>query len=86
MGSAFATAGATVDSIRVRIRICKCHFGSLWSHKPRAFHLGWNCAILHGGRSQDARESAIVDFKAGRKDILIASDVAARGLDVKASP
>jgi len=44
---------------------------------------GWNCAILHGGRSQDARESAIVDFKAGRKDILIASDVAARGLDVK---
>jgi len=44
---------------------------------------GWNVAILHGGRSQEARENAIVDFKAHKKDILVASDVAARGLDVK---
>lgn len=40
------------------------------------------CAI-HGDKSQGIRDRVIQDFKSGKKAILIATDVAARGLDVK---
>jgi len=43
---------------------------------------GYSAAAVHGDMSQDARERAMVAFKAGKKDILIATDVAARGVDV----
>jgi len=45
--------------------------------------MGHTCAVLHSGRSQDQRESAIASFKQGKYDCLVATDVAARGLDVK---
>ena len=40
-------------------------------------------AALHGGRSQGEREAALHDYKTGRCSVLVATDVAARGLDVK---
>lgn len=40
-------------------------------------------AAIHGDKSQQSRDRVINDFKSGRKNILIATDVAARGLDVK---
>jgi len=43
---------------------------------------GFPAAAVHGDLSQDARERAMVAFRAGKKDILIATDVAARGVDV----
>ncbi len=43
---------------------------------------GFLAAAVHGDLSQDARERAMVAFKEGKKDILIATDVAARGVDV----
>jgi len=43
---------------------------------------GFSAAAVHGDLSQDARERAMVAFRAGKKDILIATDVAARGVDV----
>ena len=43
---------------------------------------GFPAAAVHGDLSQDARERAMVAFKEGKKDILIATDVAARGVDV----
>jgi superfamily II DNA/RNA helicase len=43
---------------------------------------GFNAAAVHGDLSQEQRERAMAAFKAGRKDILIATDVAARGIDV----
>ena len=43
---------------------------------------GFSAAAVHGDMSQDARERAMVAFKSGKKDILIATDVAARGVDV----
>lgn len=43
---------------------------------------GFAAAAVHGDLSQDARERAMVAFRAGKKDILIATDVAARGVDV----
>lgn len=41
------------------------------------------CISIHGGRDQIDRDSAISDFKSGNLSILIATSVAARGLDVK---
>merc|ERR1711973_493197 len=38
---------------------------------------------IHGDRHQEEREMALSDFKSGRKPILIATSVAARGLDIK---
>jgi superfamily II DNA/RNA helicase len=43
---------------------------------------GFNAAAVHGDLNQEQRERAMVAFKAGKKDILIATDVAARGIDV----
>lgn len=40
-------------------------------------------AAIHGDKSQQNRDRVISDFKSGKRNILIATDVAARGLDVK---
>jgi ATP-dependent RNA helicase DDX5/DBP2 len=40
-------------------------------------------AALHGGLSQGEREAALRDFAAGHAKVLVATDVASRGLDVK---
>ncbi|KAI4183066.1 MAG: hypothetical protein L6R41_005621 [Letrouitia leprolyta] len=44
---------------------------------------GYSCMSIHGGKDQIDRDSTIDDFKAGVVPILIATSVAARGLDVK---
>ena len=44
---------------------------------------GYPCLSLHGGKDQIERDDAISDFKAGVVPIMIATSVAARGLDVK---
>ncbi len=43
---------------------------------------GVNAAAMHGGKSQGQRTRALADFEKGRLDALIATDVAARGIDV----
>lgn len=43
---------------------------------------GFGAVSVHGDMSQDARERAMTQFKADKKDVLIATDVAARGVDV----
>ncbi|MEH6781397.1 MAG: DEAD/DEAH box helicase [Rhodoglobus sp.] len=43
---------------------------------------GFNAAAVHGDLNQEQRERAMAAFKTGKKDILIATDVAARGIDV----
>ncbi|KAK0672880.1 putative pre-mRNA-processing ATP-dependent RNA helicase [Cercophora samala] len=44
---------------------------------------GYGCMSIHGGKDQEDRNSTISDFKKGVCPILIATSVAARGLDVK---
>ena len=39
-------------------------------------------AAIHGNKSQTARTKALADFKAGRVRVLVATDIAARGIDV----
>lgn len=43
---------------------------------------GYSAGAVHGDMTQEARERSMAAFKAGKKDILIATDVAARGIDV----
>jgi ATP-dependent RNA helicase DDX23/PRP28 len=45
--------------------------------------IGFNPCILHGGKGQEAREYALEALKNGTRDLLVATDVAGRGLDVK---
>jgi ATP-dependent RNA helicase DDX23/PRP28 len=45
--------------------------------------LGLRTTSLHSGRGQQQREIAIEGFKAGRYDVLVSTDVAGRGIDVK---
>ncbi|KAI5008341.1 hypothetical protein ZWY2020_009389 [Hordeum vulgare] len=47
------------------------------------FQHGYPCLSLHGGKDQDDRESTLADFKSNVCSLLIATSVAARGLDVK---
>ncbi|KAG6432651.1 hypothetical protein SASPL_104232 [Salvia splendens] len=44
---------------------------------------GYPCVSLHGGKDQTDRESTLADFKSNVCNILIATSIAARGLDVK---
>lgn len=57
--------------------------------KQQAFDLerllqrtGFNVGSIHGDRTQEEREAALEAFKSGTSPILIATDVAARGLDI----
>ena len=45
---------------------------------------GIAAAAIHGNKSQGQRERALADFKAGRSRVLVATDIAARGIDVEA--
>ncbi len=45
---------------------------------------GVSCDRIHGNRSQAQRTRALADFKRGRTRVLVATDIAARGIDVEA--
>ena len=44
---------------------------------------GISAAAIHGNKSQTARQQALADFKSGRIRCLVATDIAARGLDIE---
>ncbi|XP_009902562.1 ATP-dependent RNA helicase DDX3X [Dryobates pubescens] len=46
------------------------------------FHEGYACTSIHGDRSQRDREEALHQFRSGKSPILVATAVAARGLDI----
>jgi len=43
---------------------------------------GIGAEAIHGNKSQNARERALAGFKAGRSRVLVATDIAARGIDI----
>jgi ATP-dependent RNA helicase RhlE len=47
---------------------------------------GLKAAAIHGNKSQGARTRALADFKAGAVRVLVATDIAARGLDIDRLP
>jgi len=44
---------------------------------------GIGAAVIHGNKSQGARQRALGDFRDGRARVLVATDVAARGIDIE---
>lgn len=56
-------------------------------HLHRELQLdGLKASVFHGDKSQGARNKALDEFKQGQLRILIATDLAARGLDIQALP
>ena len=47
---------------------------------------GISAAAIHGNKSQGARTRALAEFKAGKVRVLVATDIAARGLDINQLP
>lgn len=43
---------------------------------------GWNAGEMHSDLDQQGRESVMRDFRAGRLDIIVATDILARGIDI----
>jgi ATP-dependent RNA helicase RhlE len=64
---------------------CKTKRGSdrVGEHLERA---GIKATVIHGNKSQGARTRALDDFKTGRMNVLVATDIAARGLDIAQLP
>ena len=75
----------TQEAASQALVFCKTKRGSdrVGEHLGRA---GIKAAVIHGNKSQGARTRALGDFKAGRVDVLVATDIAARGLDIAQLP
>lgn len=56
--------------------------GRCWTPANPHFVPQYNACTLHGGKGQEQREFALSNLKAGAKDILVATDVAGRGIDI----
>jgi len=54
------------------------------AHQLRRDHI--QADAIHGDKSQAERELALADFKAGKTAVLVATDVASRGLDIEGLP
>jgi ATP-dependent RNA helicase RhlE len=75
----------TQAPIEQALVFCKTKHGSnrVGTQLERA---GVKAAVIHGNKSQSARNRALGDFKAGRVGVLVATDIAARGLDIAHLP
>jgi len=75
-------SGAPGDQALV---FCKTKHGSdaLGDHLEGA---GLKVAVIHGGKAQGQRNRSLADFRSGRVSVLVATDVAARGLDIVQLP
>ncbi|KAF2474834.1 pre-mRNA-splicing ATP-dependent RNA helicase PRP28 [Lindgomyces ingoldianus] len=45
-------------------------------------HMGFNSVTLHGSKTQEQREAALASLRNGSSDVLVATDLAGRGIDV----
>ncbi len=54
------------------------------AHQLRRDHI--HADAIHGDKTQAEREAALEDFKAGKTSVLVATDVASRGLDIEGLP
>lgn len=75
----------TREGARQALVFCKTKRGSdrVGEHLERA---GIKTAVIHGNKSQGARTRALGDFRTGRVNVLVATDIAARGLDIAQLP
>ena len=52
------------------------------SHLPPLARSQWNAVTLHSGKNQEQREAALNSIRTGENDVLVATDLAGRGIDV----
>jgi ATP-dependent RNA helicase DDX23/PRP28 len=45
-------------------------------------HMGFNAVTLHGSKTQEQREAALASLRNGQSDVLVATDLAGRGIDI----
>ncbi len=76
-----ATAGQVVDRMGPTVVFCRTKRGAERVAKQLT-SAGVTAAAIHGDRSQNQRDRALEDFRAGRAAALVATDVAARGIHV----
>ncbi|MCB4755922.1 MAG: DEAD/DEAH box helicase [Elusimicrobia bacterium] len=71
-----------VGNISSALIFCRTKHGA--DHLVRTLHrLGKSVSVIHSDRSQEQREDALRGFKERKFQILVATDIAARGIDVK---
>ncbi len=75
----------SLDSRQQTLVFCRTKHGSDRLVKQLVAS-GLNAAAIHGNKSQGARTKALADFKSGRVTVLVATDIAARGLDIDQLP
>jgi ATP-dependent RNA helicase RhlE len=82
---ALLTHVLTQEAASQTLVFCKTKRGSdrVGEHLERA---GIKTAVIHGNKSQGARTRALREFTAGRVNVLVATDIAARGLDIAQLP
>ncbi len=73
------------DSRRQTLVFARTKHGSDKLCKHLGQH-GFRVAAIHGNKSQGQRTRALADFKAGKVTVLVATDIAARGLDIAQLP
>jgi ATP-dependent RNA helicase RhlE len=75
----------TQGPVEQALVFCKTKRGAdrVGDHLGRA---GVAAAVIHGNKGQGARTRSLADFKAGRVGVLVATDIAARGLDIAQLP
>jgi superfamily II DNA/RNA helicase len=76
-----ALVASVVQRTGSTVVFCRTKFGADRVAKQLAAH-GVKAAALHGGRSQAQREQALEEFRNGHAQVLVATDVAARGIHV----
>ena len=80
-----AVTAATVAARGPALVFCRTKHGADRLSR-RLAKFGLSTAAIHGDRSQSQRERALAAFRSGRLDVLVATDVAARGIHVDAVP
>lgn len=80
------------DKVQVLSKLLKLHPGAAIAfgrtkHGVRKLHrdlarLGHDCVLLQGDLAQSQRDRAMASFRSGRSNLLVATNVAARGLDI----
>ncbi len=80
-----AVIAETIAAHRPALVFCRTKHGAD-RLSDRLGRSGLQSAAIHGNRSQIQRDRALAAFRAGRLDVLVATDIAARGIHVDAVP